>query len=425
VKKKLIVGSLVAVGATLAVTAFGSVSAQADPYRSIVAVGSNTTEALYNAFGNGTDGYTANGFGALVASYDSVGIATIQTHTGGQQFTRPNGSGAGRKALSASWNDANHKLGTVTYAPGDVTISRSSGLPGTAAAWVSGSATNQETFIPMARDGVGVAIKSDTRITTLNLAQLEALYGAPNDPTHGSATASSGTWTQNAGRATVGDIVVNGTDHQIVLAVDSSNVATTVQTLKPRLPQSSSGTRQFFVAALGITGSATVGTWVDSSNSNEENTGSWLNADDIVPYSGAAAVAQNTGRTTEPSLPTLTFPTIVSPGFNGDAAQTLVIGSGTAALPGTIFGSRTAKPSYGIGDFSRDVYTVVPTSQLATKFTAGATQHDLQTIVSIDLPGLLDATASARPLVQDFGFLQLTQGYRTSQTNWYQNVYEN
>ena len=112
-KKKLALG--LAFTATLGATLAGG-SAQADPkqYSAAVGVGSDTVQDVMNALSGSTNGvsYTPINSGSASGSrqeisFDAtlptgVGDTCITTKLNGPTFTRPNGSGAGRKALAAS-----------------------------------------------------------------------------------------------------------------------------------------------------------------------------------------------------------------------------------------------------------------------------------------------------------------------------------
>lgn len=218
-KKRIALG-LVAI--TMATGAFsgGSSVVQADPPASLglsySGVGSDTTQAVMNAFSGQSNGIAyprAISQGAVIESYDAD-IATpgstdtcITTTFNGVAFTRPNGSGAGQKALAAAngqgiagnptrWLGANNvfankicgqpdfvapnntpaiALANSVNIAGQVAFARSSSGPvagGTALTWV-----------PFAQDGIsaGYVFKNITgpagaAVTTVTRKDLIDLY---------------------------------------------------------------------------------------------------------------------------------------------------------------------------------------------------------------------------------------------------------
>jgi len=103
---KKIVAAVAVFGAGLAAFSTSSV-VQAEPVsNSYAIVGSDTLEDVVNAIVNGTaiTGSTVRVTqnGATLGSFDATGTPYIITKVGGARFSRPNGSGEGFKALSAS-----------------------------------------------------------------------------------------------------------------------------------------------------------------------------------------------------------------------------------------------------------------------------------------------------------------------------------
>ncbi|MET8095014.1 Ig-like domain repeat protein [Streptomyces sp. NPDC005236] len=292
--------------------------ASADPtpagtFRKLVGVGSDTTQDVLNALAGDTvngNSYTATAVqaasGAGVASYDAIEPGTgsttsnIQTRTGGPSFLRPNGSGKGRLALSMSLTGDKFPDSSGVSIKGQVDFARSSSGPSS-----SGTAF---TYIPFARDAVGVAVRGSA-LNTLTVDQLHDIYS-------GSLT------------------VVNG------------------QTVHPKIPQSGSGTRKFFLGAIGLT-DATLSPTVAVVQENQANGA--VDADGaLVPFSVGSWIAQNNG---------------VSPDFSTSAAAA---GAHLAAvqLPGdtgattpiaTVNGKLAPVGAYyENATFGRDVYNVVP-----------------------------------------------------------------
>ncbi len=203
-KKKLALG--LAFTATLGATLAGG-SAQADPkqYSAAVGVGSDTVQDVMNALSGSTNGvsYTPINSGSASGSrqeisFDAtlptgVGDTCITTKLNGPTFTRPNGSGAGRKALAASsghnpggWTGS--AIGTTPICAtavditGQVDFARSSSVSSS----VVGGATAM-TYVPFGRDGVSFAYykASGSPVTSLTRAQLTQIFTATGPVTIG------------------------------------------------------------------------------------------------------------------------------------------------------------------------------------------------------------------------------------------------
>ncbi len=221
------------------------------PKASIVGVGSDTAQDVMEKVGTtlARSGYSRN-YNTTTTTfklwgYDAVGSATIVTKTGCAAITRPNGSGAGITALKA---DEARNTGCIDFA-------RSSRVKNTAT-------DGDLVFVPYARDGVtwaafpsaagGTTFHAPLNLTT---AQLKAIY---------SCTVTR--WNQ-----------VGGANFPIVAF----------------LPQAGSGTRSFFLSAIGVTAP---GSCVKQPATLEENNGALIPATNrpnaIVPFSTAKWIAE-------------------------------------------------------------------------------------------------------------------------------------
>ncbi len=365
----------------------GSTTANADPtggaFRTYSAVGSDTIQDVYNGFGNGyTIGSTTVNLGAPISSWDAFGTpASIITKAGENSFVRPAGSGDGVRALSAAWNpakstftDAAGNINTVDH--GEVDIARSSGRP---SATVFESSSNLD-YVPLARDAVSVAIQTAgspvTLPTNFTTADLAFLYSGTGTPTNSGLQIVAGAPVFHSG---------------------STNVPLHVQ-----LPQASSGTRSFFLGAIGVgcSGQPAIAAYVPSTIA--ENHADALNTlGDIAPFSAAQWIAQKHG---------------LSSTFTGTNQATLAIasiggvdavtGTGTSSAPGALYGAAIGAPidtipATGVGAFARDVYSVIP--------TANRSNAELYTLVTNTLPqaSYLSGT-TVRFVVEDFGFRHLS-----------------
>jgi len=205
----------------------------------VVSVGSDTIQAFDNGL---SAAYNATNPTNKYYSWDATGTSPITPKAGALSITRPNGSSAGIAELAA-----------VTHTTVDV--ARSSRAP------IQGTDPNTDLFIAFAKDAVGWSgFTTTSTVTTdspqtLTTADLQGIYG----------TCSITNWDQVGGK----------------------NAA-----IKAYLPQSSSGTRKFFLSALGIT---TPGTCVQS-YTPEENEGTdsvfTNNPGAIFPYSIAHYIGQ-------------------------------------------------------------------------------------------------------------------------------------
>ncbi|MFD3524976.1 hypothetical protein [Streptomyces sp. NPDC058653] len=224
---------------------------------------------------------TAVDGGDLIASYNATGSATIKTRATNCVITRPNGSSAGITALN---NAIDNNTGCIDFA-------RSS-------RGVANSSTTDLTFIPFGKDAVTFAVRGNSALPkALTTAQLTSIY-------------------------TCETTELNDVE------------------LTPLLPQAGSGTRSFFLGALGLT-EDTFGACVD--DTVQEHNGEELDsAGDIAPYSIAQYIAQGN-----------------QPGDVIDRRGLAVLGSVNGVQPTLADGTlNTAFP------FNRNVYNVVPTAKL-------------------------------------------------------------
>ncbi|MFJ9565677.1 Ig-like domain repeat protein [Streptomyces fuscichromogenes] len=305
-----VAAAVVAGGIALASPAVADPDAGA--FRQLVGVGSDTTQDVLNALAgdtiNGTS-YSATAVkstdGAGVASYDAIEPGTgstsskITTRTGGAAFARPNGSGAGRIALSESLTGVKDSTGASVK--GQVDFARSSGGPSS-----SGKAL---TYIPMARDAVGVAVKG-SGLDTLTVDQLHEIY--------------TGQLTE-----------LNG------------------QTLHPKIPQANSGTRKFFMNAIGVTND-TLSPNVAVVQENQAD--SALTEDGaLVPFSVGSWIAQINGVSPDYSK--------TAAAAGGHLASVQLPNDEGATSPVTTVNGKLAPVGayYENSTFGRDVYNVVPT----------------------------------------------------------------
>lgn len=329
-----------AVAALTAALAFGAVApAFADPStgKPLSGTGSDTTQDVMSGVATVV---------TSIGSYDATGSSTITVN--GTTFSRPVGSSAGVRALSSSIRGIAY-AGTVLPV-GTLQFARSSSL---------GSQTGTElTYIPFARDAVTIAMSASSDFPK------DVSMGASGQPTN---------------LFTLRNIYL-GT---VTSFIDSQGNTVTI---RPLLPQQNSGTRNFWVSALGTTESAlaTGGKATDLGNTVVEHDGSYLTTDgDIVPFSVGQYIAQGNYRT----LPT----TVVERRGN------IVLGSIDTLKPIVYNGTRVAtNPDFGV---SRLVYNVVETRALTTS-TPSATD----TAIRNAFVGTSSQVCQATTQIQQYGF---------------------
>ncbi|MDR0592036.1 MAG: substrate-binding domain-containing protein [Bifidobacteriaceae bacterium] len=239
------IGALVTASA---VVAFAATSASADPgeYRPLTGTGSDTTQYVMGALG---EAITIGG-DKVIGSYYAVGSATIQTREDGVVFNRPNGSGNGLRALTASINPDGDNTWPVSGGieiEDQLDFARSSSGPG-----VEGT---DLTFIPFAADAVSYAYSD-----------------------YGDASVPTGLTLDDLADIYKGDVTTY---------LDKNGVT---RTYIPRLPQTGSGTRNFFLSSIGLTDADV--SWIG--DLVQENDGSQIDAiGELVPFSVASWIAQN------------------------------------------------------------------------------------------------------------------------------------
>ncbi|MFJ9814202.1 Ig-like domain repeat protein [Streptomyces sp. NPDC101151] len=352
----LVAAAVVAGGLALASPAY------ADPtpsgtFRKLVGVGSDTTQDVLNALAGDTvngksyaDTAVKSAAGAGIASYDAIEPGTgsttsnITTRSNGPAFLRPNGSGKGRLALSESLTGDTYPDSSGVSIKGQVDFARSSSGPKT-----SGTAL---TYIPFARDAVGVAVKG-SGLDSLTVDQLHDIY--------------SGSLTQ-----------VNG------------------QTVHPKIPQSGSGTRAFFLSSIGLT-DATIAPNIPAVQENQGNAA--LTEDGaLVPFSVGSWIAQNNG---------------VSPDFTknaaasgGHLASVQLPGDSGATSPVTTVNGKLSPVGayYENATFGRDVYNVVPSRAIdPTSIFFDKDVYDV--FVTTGSHEASMATDAAEKVIAGFGFV--------------------
>ena len=359
------------IGVALAGLAIGA-PASADPVSNgYVAVGSDTLQDSMNALTNGTR--ITGSFVRIVSNniaignFDAFPANAIQTKPGGPYFARPSGSGSGINALrtsinaSATWSVSGNATPAVRI-DNQVDIARSSSGPGTNVALTTGKLV----YIPYARDAVAYAYKGGTAAwANLTAADLKGIY--------------DGTTTSIDGVA-----------------------------VKPRLPQSTSGTRNFFLNALGYTGSspATPAGVTTVETSTPENDASVLGAGEIIPFSVASWVAQANGATA--------INTTGAAGVNLGSAvsgQVPFTGTAPALVPSSAYYSNTT--------FGRDTYLIVEYARIDSTDA----KYDANLANLVDSSKTTSLTNFSTALAGQPGSVKLKFGFLAPSTTTTQRAY--
>jgi ABC-type phosphate transport system substrate-binding protein len=261
-KKLLMVGGIAAAAVGVMASQALAEPPSTPSVTDLVAVGSDTTQAVSDQFQ--TDYNASTNAPPSYWSYDAVPAGNITPKAGCSSTTvRPNGSGAGIAELAKNL----HPTGDSTNFCVDVARSSRDKQAGDPAGL---------TWVPFARDAVSWSANSTTNApTSLTTAQLAAIYKC--DDTALGGAGDPVTWDE-----------VGGTGSDAVV---------------PVIPQSSSGTRSFFLSQIGVT-TAQLGSCVQpgggqTNTTPEENEGTdpifhnaATQADVIYPYSVAVYLAQ-------------------------------------------------------------------------------------------------------------------------------------
>ncbi|WP_052708863.1 MULTISPECIES: substrate-binding domain-containing protein [unclassified Streptomyces] len=341
-----------AIATSVATVAAGT--AVADPAslpaaQDIVGVGSDTTQAVLNQFSTDYNAFLgASSTLPRLYSWDATGTSPIVTKTGATTpFNRPNGSSAGISAL-----DATSKT-TVDFA-------RSSRGPKNSTPTVPGDPTT-DLFVAFAKDAVSVATTTTGSNAPTNLSKNDLINIYNCTYTN---------WNQIPGYTGAGG------------------------TIKAFLPQVGSGTRSFFLSALGL---ANGGACVLANPTVQENQGTDTILNDpnaIVPYSAAHYIGQV---------------------YNGhssgsDAAGYLTIRSIDGISP--VDGTNALAATFANTSFGRVVYNVVREANWNATDTQGTA---LRAIFGTN--GWVCKNATAAADIKSYGFRTLPVGACGSTTH--------
>lgn len=357
--KVAMASALASLGAATVIA--GGTIAGADPKLSedpVIGMGSDTTQDVLDAFTGEVNGRqfiplrTSEATGhQQLASWRAVNEdgATCVEPAGGILVDRPNGSGNGRRALTAAWFGGGWGRTDVGCTP---TYDNMSGLIDFAR---SSSGKNEEsgdlTYVPFARDALQFAYSAPdaaSAVSTLTTAQIQGLHttsGAAYTAPNGTRVIAcriqdgSGTYETWAGFMGLGD----GTGSNKTTLVNATAECAT----------------EFDVAQTAIDGiqEHDPNGLEDVCDRIRAQTGK-ANTQCIIGYSAANFVAQYNGVGSR-SLPVQ--PTASTGGqFNLGVNSDLTVG---ANAPAYVLNGGTAEPNdlYYVGTWGRDVFNVIPT----------------------------------------------------------------
>lgn len=396
----------------------GAAPAAADPQQlsALVGAGSDTTQDVINAmsgYNYGVD-YTAINAGSSysyrhITSWDAAPAQTASDNCitpviNGPTFTRPNGSGAGRKALYASstsaaagWTGSTFTLDSGTVLPvcasavnigGTVNFARSSSLK---------SGTGSDVlFVPFARDAVTFASYrpgGGQAVTTLSRKNLiDAFAGST--------------------RVTIDDPDGSGTLTIIPCGIQTSSG--TMQFFRDTVTQSDSTKEEAATSQCNAAGSGS--RLQESKGDLLKAKGDALDAtlDDFVViagYSAAAYIAQANGVSSPNGYSDITIGSISDDSTSGTGGANL--GSPVTGTAPNLAPNATFYASAGIG---RNVYNVIRKSNLVNVATGNALSNayvaifaDTDTDANNDGSGHVDnsSTKNSSALCQQGARIQL------------------
>ncbi len=323
--KKLLAGAAVvasatamAIGPALADPINGSGKPVTPKETDVVGVGSDTIEYLLDQFS--FDYNTSHKTGPRLYSWDATNPKTgaigdnITTKSGCAKIARPDGSSAGILALDANAKTKDKKAFCIDYARSS--RPRSSSDPSKGPGGI--------VFVALAKDAVTFATNSTTNApANLTTAQLNAIY-----------TCTDTNWSQVGGKSA---------------PIDA------------QLPQTSSGTRAFFLASIGV---ATPGSCVNSTAEENEGTDSVLKGPNVIfPYSIGKYIAEKfhsakcvkSSCTGSPAC----HPSKTQNKFGCDTHGSMVLRNINGTKPTTGTGSKTVINAKFSAKFVRTVYVVV------------------------------------------------------------------
>lgn len=383
---------LAAIGAAFGVAVAGlgaAAPASADPVTDGYAiVGSDTLQdavgALANGFKNGSSTVRTLGLGKVVASWDAFapgvagGIGTVQTKAVGPVYPRPSGSGNGKAALIASYTGNPWVIPTTNSLYNNVGLAGTYDIDGQIDASRSSSEGTQNAsgvyqYLPFGQDAVSYAFKAGANVDPASITYVQSLT----------------TSQLNAAYASASNTTIPGGNSDVIV---------------PRLPQNGSGTRTFWLTAIG---NPTLGAAANGAATTlPENNGNVLapSSDEIwiIPFSVASYVAQANGVAAA----------------NTTAGITLGSPNGVAPTTGTAPNVAGVSAFYN-GSYGRTTYIVVPWARITpteAAYDAGlAAALNPSSTTSLTYWGASNLPSTSKAVKIKFGFQEpANAGYRAN-----------
>jgi hypothetical protein len=412
-KKRVACGLLAAsLGASMLV---GSANAEPQQIDGFTVVGSDTTQDILNAFAGYSNGIdytpiqTAASASPLVrgdrqlVSFDAIKPPYLTSNcivgkANGPAFWRPNGSGAGRRALNQAqglgggWTGpAGVGCGTLVDISGQIDVVRSSALGGT-------TVSADQTFVPMARDGVSFAYYKPAggvqpAVTSLSFAELAAIYdGSTAVTVNNVRIVPCGIQTGSGTHSFFRDAVLSDAAQELAATTLCNNATATVGgTALGRMQENEGPALKARGDALNTAGTA------GSLNGTEFQV--------ITAFSAAAFIAKTAGLATPAPGPGIALGTITS--------DTLLGGG----VPGNPLTAGAANATfYANTVFGRTVYNVLPVATV----DAGGNTPLKQLFVDQDAgPANTSVICNQSSTIQSYGFLPVSDcGSTATDRSW-------
>jgi len=440
---KKVAATVAIFGAGLAAFSTSSVS-QAEPVsNSYAIVGSDTLEDVVNAIVNGTaiTGATVRVTinGATLGSFDATGAPYIITKPGGTRFSRPNGSGEGFQALSASLQQCQNPDTTTNVSSlftsgtyqnkGEASVSGSGGSSMPASlknVCVSGqvdisrsSSGDPKTTKQTAADATAtierVAFGRDAIAIVMAPVLANAVCAAEGQGSVAvGATPAVGTCVPYLTAAQLGSL------YETSVVNPSLTINGTSITFAPVIPQAGSGTRKDFLGKVvtGVKDSAnqtpaflaaeTAG-YVRTGQEHDATSAAFLAAGDaaIEPMSASRWIAMKNGASYDKSGTAVlgavsTATTLV----NNVIASPVAVAAGVYSPNSAYYADTT---------WGRDVYLFVERARIDNTFTAGGTivagsKYDANLAALLD-PTLNNLANTATTGASKVGKVKLAYGF--------------
>lgn len=397
----------------------GSASADPTQLNALVVMGSDTTQDVVNALSGFNFGinYTAINSGAAtnfrhIISFDaapsqSAGDNCVTPIINGPTFTRPNGSGSGRKALyaasglsSAGWTGKSFTLDNGTVLPLCAPTVNISGTANFARSSALGTGVGSDVvFVPFARDamtfasyrpGGGAPVVTLTRKQLIDAFDNSTLETIPDPDGSGTLTLvpcgiQTGSGTHQFWRDTV---------LQSTVANEGAATATCTPTEVSRLQESKGDLLKIKGDALD----ATLNDFVV-----------------IVGYSAAAYIAQANGASAPNGFDQVQLGSISDDSTSGTGGANLgspIQGTGTNLTPNPNF--------YVSAGHGRDVYNVVRRSLLMNTGTGVLLTNAYVAIFADADPGAANTSVICQTgaRIQRLGFAEIANCGNTALSQW-------